>query len=319
MRNKGFTLVELLAVLIVLSIIMTMIIISVNSVISSSERSLSKIQKEKVEEAAEVYYLKEGDMSKNSGCINVQALISKGYIEGSTVTDPETGLVMNGSVRITYEANQYNYNYQTNSCEVYCEYDDVDEDDNYSLGDEIACGTEQFYLISSDTDTLTMLAKKNIEVTINNPKQSLSAGTTSFATSAYWWDSNNFKTGYTTIQWGNNTVGEIYRVPEDKNNATVTPYLEAYETYLEGLGFANVSAHLININEAVAVINGNQISILNSAGETYWTALAVGPYSAYVLSNPTLQSPIDGDAPTSQNGVRPVIIIDKSYVPLPEV
>ena len=53
MKNKGFTLVELLAVLILLSIIIIIAVPNVLSALTSSKDSLNKIQKKNVEYAAE--------------------------------------------------------------------------------------------------------------------------------------------------------------------------------------------------------------------------------------------------------------------------
>ena len=116
MKN-GFTLIELLAVLIILSIIALIATVSVGSVISTSKDELSEIQQNNVEEAAKAYYLKEG-MSIDDQCISIQELVDKGYIEGTEVKDPKTGSVMTGFVKITYEANQYSYKYQENTCNI---------------------------------------------------------------------------------------------------------------------------------------------------------------------------------------------------------
>lgn len=114
--NKGFTLVELLAVITILGVVLSITVLSVTSVINNSKNSLSKTQKYNVEEAAKVYYLKEGIESDNT-CVSISDLISKGYVEAKEVIDPKTKQPLNGSVKITYEANQYSYKYQTISCE----------------------------------------------------------------------------------------------------------------------------------------------------------------------------------------------------------
>ena len=116
MNTRGFTLVELLAVLVILAIVITITTVTVSSVLSSSENSISDLQKKNVEEAAKVYYLKEG-MNTNATCVSIQYLINEGYIEGSEVIDPKTKETIEGSVRITYASNQYSYKYQESSCE----------------------------------------------------------------------------------------------------------------------------------------------------------------------------------------------------------
>lgn len=114
--SKAFTLVELLAVLTILAVVLTIVFISVGPVISDSENSLSDIQKKNIEEAAKVYYLKEGNLNDTYSCVNVSTLISKGYIEGSDIKDPKTGETITGSVTISYSSNQYSYEYRGYSC-----------------------------------------------------------------------------------------------------------------------------------------------------------------------------------------------------------
>lgn len=114
MKNKGFTLVELLAVVTILAILMLIVVLTVNPIISNSEKELLSTQKKNIEEAARVYYLKEG--TDDTTCVDVEELISKGYIEGNKVVDPETREEMTGSVSITYASNQYSYQYQEETC-----------------------------------------------------------------------------------------------------------------------------------------------------------------------------------------------------------
>ena len=115
MNKRGFTLIELLAVIIILSVIALIVMVSVSSSIDNSSEELTKVQKKTIEDAAEHYYLKEG-MNNNVTCVSVRELISKGYTEGKNIIDPSTGKEMTGFVKISYEANQYTYEYKENSC-----------------------------------------------------------------------------------------------------------------------------------------------------------------------------------------------------------
>ena len=114
--KKGFTLVELLAVIVILGVISLITVVSVNSLLSDSKSSLSKVQKHNIEEAAKTYYLKEG-MDENAVCISVGDLISKGYVDAKEVKDPKTKQTLIGSVSISYSENQYIYEYKEKSCE----------------------------------------------------------------------------------------------------------------------------------------------------------------------------------------------------------
>ena len=321
MRSKGFTLVELLAVLIILGIVTTMVVISVGSIITNSEHSLSGIQKGKIEEAAKEWYTKEGDMTKNSSCINLQTLISKGYLEGNSVTDPETGLVMAGSVNVLYSNNQYSYEYVDTACSLAtCTFTDADSDSDYSLGDGVNCGGEEFYIISSDTNTVTMIAKKNIEVTTNTPKQSLSASTERFSSNAYWWDNlnSNYKSQYPSTAQQTSDIRNVY-----DSNSYIKMYLDAYESYLSKLGF-QATSRLLKIEDSITVCgvdvltNGtcSNPSILVDGVQDYWSGAAYksGVNTGIIYVNHT--TGLGYASHSSYYGIRPVVQISKSHIPL---
>ena len=113
--KKGFTLVELLAVIIILAIIAMITTISVGTIIKDSKTNLSQMQKSKIEEATRAFYIKEG-MNNGATCVNVSDLIQKGYIEKDVVKDPATSKEMTGSVKISYNSNKYSYTYQDIPC-----------------------------------------------------------------------------------------------------------------------------------------------------------------------------------------------------------
>ena len=116
MKNKGFTLVELLGVLVILAILLTIIIVSVGKIISNSQDSLSNTQKRRIEEVAKQYNIERGNLDSATSCVDVTTLINLGYLEGESVIDPKTKAAMTGSVLITYSSNQYTYRYQETAC-----------------------------------------------------------------------------------------------------------------------------------------------------------------------------------------------------------
>ena len=90
-KRFRFSLIELLAVIIVLSIIVLITAVSVNKVLDNVDNKLSKTQIKNIESAAKMYYLEEGmNISDTYGCVSVNDLISKGYIENTEITDPKT-------------------------------------------------------------------------------------------------------------------------------------------------------------------------------------------------------------------------------------
>ena len=119
--KKGFTLVELLGVLIILGVILSITLVSVNSILSSSRNSLSDTQIKEIEKAAEVYYLNEGMKEilpqGETACVNLNYLIENGYIESKEIRDINSDKNLEGSVLIKYESNSYSYKYKNMECE----------------------------------------------------------------------------------------------------------------------------------------------------------------------------------------------------------
>ena len=121
--KKGFTLVELLAVLIILGLILTITYYSVSSILDSSRNSLSDTQESALIEAAKVYYLEAGmnleaDGSYNNKvCVTVAYLINNGYVDKSRVADPSSpSSNLEGYVLITRSnTNNYTYQYKSDS------------------------------------------------------------------------------------------------------------------------------------------------------------------------------------------------------------
>lgn len=115
--NKGFTLIELLAVIIILSIIATITLYATGTILKDAKSSLSDAQKEKIKEAAKLYYLE--NSSIESVCIS--ELIEEGYLDGTKVLDPKDKSELTGYVLITKtnEGRKVTYEYRDDN-EVEC-------------------------------------------------------------------------------------------------------------------------------------------------------------------------------------------------------
>ena len=134
MKNKGFTIIELLAVIVLLSIIATITYVSIGSGMDKSKEKLYKEQIVTLKNAARDWTLKNGkDIDKEfdgSNCkensslceeFNNQAyyklsfykLYSDGYIKSNEVKNPQTGEDLSGCIGIFYNnsLNQYEVNY----------------------------------------------------------------------------------------------------------------------------------------------------------------------------------------------------------------
>ena len=171
-KKRGFTLVELLAVIVIIAAISLITAISITSIISKSKSDLSETQIKNIEKRAEVYYINEG-MDNHTWCISVEDLIKKGYIEADSLKDFTTQEEIEGSVMITELTNRYTYKYMSGACpQPTCDL--YDKNANYKIDtfDEVTCGTESFYVMPSDPTAhptavdgnITLLAKYNLNV-----------------------------------------------------------------------------------------------------------------------------------------------------------
>ena len=175
MKNDGFTLLELLAVIVLLGIIALIVTISTGSTIENSRTKLTEIQIEKIEKAAEMYYLKEGinsanyDYDETKTCVNVDYLIDNDYIEDEEIKNPKDNNEMLGSVKIVYKSDTYTYKYKDTECQA-SDYDSVLKsictpvtekttgnvpEGNYLPGDEYICEVKsntkyRFFVLSTN-------------------------------------------------------------------------------------------------------------------------------------------------------------------------
>lgn len=110
-KNKeGFTLVELLVVLIVLSVISAICYPIVTKTINNQKVKLTAEQQNRIIDAAKNYVA-----SNNIGdedCLTIPELQSSGYLEAGTIENPSGG-TMDGSVSVKWDdsSNQYIYKY----------------------------------------------------------------------------------------------------------------------------------------------------------------------------------------------------------------
>ena len=111
MNKRGFTLVELLAVLVVLGIVAVVCYPIVTKTINSSKNDLAVEQRNRVISAAKNYVA--SNVVEDNSCITVEALKNSGYLESGDIKDPSTGKNLGGGVKVTWSDtnNQYEYKY----------------------------------------------------------------------------------------------------------------------------------------------------------------------------------------------------------------
>lgn len=118
MKNKGFTLVELLAVLIVLSLILLIVIPSVSGTLKASRKSSYDKQIKVLETAAEKWGVENINLlpqsnSSDSLVLDFNTLYTSGQITKYPIINPITNKELEGCILITYnnQYQQYEYRY----------------------------------------------------------------------------------------------------------------------------------------------------------------------------------------------------------------
>src|SRR5574344_1083420 len=116
MNKKGFTLAEVLAVIVILGIIITIAATSITAVVKRSKEKALNRQIEYIESAAKNYYISAN--YPNICFITVDKLYKIGYLKEENINNPVTDEKIDGCIIIGYSSNQYKYNY-SKKCENY--------------------------------------------------------------------------------------------------------------------------------------------------------------------------------------------------------
>ena len=117
--KKGFTLVELIAVI---SLIALIGLISVPIVEGAIKRSKTKVYNNQINEikmATKKALTENPDLiTGDSFNICVSKLKELGHLENNKIIDPRDNSVINGTVQVTYnsQSNSFFYNYVENTC-----------------------------------------------------------------------------------------------------------------------------------------------------------------------------------------------------------
>ena len=118
MKNKGFTLVEILAVIVVLGLIIAIITPTVNNLIKDSEDMLTKEQRNTIINATKKYVVENSDLlpdeyGNETRYIDTNTLIEQGVINENVIINPKTKNEIWGCVAIKYnrDYNQYDYEF----------------------------------------------------------------------------------------------------------------------------------------------------------------------------------------------------------------
>lgn len=118
--KKGFTLVELLAVIVIIAVISMVILPMVSKQIDESKEDLYAVQVDKIEKAAKDYLLSDGGKNLRKSLlenaevitISIEELQDKNYLEKEAIKNPlDSTKNMDGVIEVTYENNNYVFKY----------------------------------------------------------------------------------------------------------------------------------------------------------------------------------------------------------------
>ena len=119
MKNKGFTIVELLAVIIILGVVMFIATPNIIKILNDSKKSLGEEQKRAIERAArswgvENLYIKYDNNNNpfaSQDWVDIDTLIRDGYLKSKTFKTLESNEDIESGVCIFFDSNQFSYNY----------------------------------------------------------------------------------------------------------------------------------------------------------------------------------------------------------------
>lgn len=155
MKKDAFTLVEVMAIIIIISLVAVITVPNIQTVINDSKVNACKSQVDYIEKAAQRYVADVVASGNNvPTCVSISKLNSEGYLGANYIKNPLNNENIEGFVKI--EPNDSSYTYKFNNENV------CDSNNNISISD--VCLDEQ----NSEESSLD----SDLENTAENPEQS---------------------------------------------------------------------------------------------------------------------------------------------------
>ena len=173
MNKKGFTLVELIGVVVILGLIALIAFPALLNQINTSKNEVSESVRELVISSSKSYVENDTQLAPKKYCITFEELIDGGYLTEGIVSS-ERDKLQNKRVMVTYYNNKYNYELvDSKDCYICKSVKTVTIDDatvptgQYNLGDEYTCEVKKgveynFFVISSDENNVNLLMDSNV-------------------------------------------------------------------------------------------------------------------------------------------------------------
>ncbi len=161
MKKEGFTLVELLAVVVIIGITYLIIFPSVTSFIDKSKEKSYNIQVDLIEKASKKWVvdntdelLKKDPYHLNNINLTLTTLKKEGYLQDMFIENPKNKKIMTGCVVVSYQSNknQYEYTYEDGKDT----YSKKDTKENKRAEEMAGCNNKKGYIYTylSNNNTL---------------------------------------------------------------------------------------------------------------------------------------------------------------------
>lgn len=120
--KKGFTLIELIGAIVILSIIALVTYPTLKSAFNSSKDNLSEEQIASLEEVARIWATKNSDELSEDEVryVTIEELKKSGLVENKEILSVDNEEELKGCIKIYYENNKYNYKYDIYTDEARC-------------------------------------------------------------------------------------------------------------------------------------------------------------------------------------------------------
>ena len=161
MKKEGFTLVELLAVVVIIGITYLIIFPSVTSFIDKSKEKSYNIQVDLIEKASKKWVvdntdelLKKDPYHLNNINLTLTTLKKEGYLQDMFIENPKNKKIMTGCVVVSYQSNknQYEYTYEDGKDT----YSKKDTKENKRAEEMAGCNNKKGYIYTYLTNNNTL-------------------------------------------------------------------------------------------------------------------------------------------------------------------
>lgn len=132
MKTRGFTMLELIAVILILGVVTLITVPTVNKIIENSKKNLLNEQIERIEKTAKTYMAEQMEIDPSNAnasyLINIKDMQDKGYLSNDDILNPLSEEEMDGCVIVKHinATDKYEYEYN-DECPFENKYDGADK------------------------------------------------------------------------------------------------------------------------------------------------------------------------------------------------